>query len=173
MRSATGIISKLRALASGLLAAVVFGAFLVLAGDVMEPMPSNAILLLDDGAGRYFSPPLMMEDNRSLLVEVEYGSLQKMVVPATDEVRVLADGLLPFDYVYVNMTARVFYIYPKEGAILLRLGTKQEARTLGYSPDKEHVNRGGFMDIYSVVTSVLRRFDLRKGRWTADGDWNR
>lgn len=79
--------------------------------------------------------------------------------------------------VLVDDEARTYFAPPcvaKQGN--LRVVTAAEVHDLGYSPDRDCVNEGGFMqDGRSLTGKLLEAIGLFKplpSRWNADGTWN-
>lgn len=154
----------------------ILGFFLFISSVTIRTIPDNAIVYVDEETKEYFSPALVRSDQRDFCAPVRYSSMQDAhIQPASSEVEAIVAEVLPDgdDIVYVDLKRDVFSILPVKGARVVVPSTKGKIRKQGYSPDRDHVDRRGFVDKpRGWFGFAMEKIGLRKPRWTESGEWN-
>lgn len=154
----------------------ILGFFLFIGSETIQTIPDSAIVYVDEETKEYFSPPLVRSDQRNFCAPVSYSLMQdEHIQPASSEVEAIVAEMPPNgdDIVYVDLKREVFSILPVKGARVVVPLTKGEIRKQGYSPDRDHVDRRGFVDKpRGWFGFAMEKVGLRKPRWTESGEWN-
>ena len=131
------------------LVVVVFLAMIGLGIGTMQPMPDNAVVLLDPLEETYIAPPCL---EFSAEQEAEFSRLTRDVFTFEDSIDVFED------------------------ITELRYADAARARHLKFRPDPDCRDQGAFTsDGRSVTGLVLQNLGVlpeKPRRWTDDGDWN-
>lgn len=143
--------------------------------EVTQLLPGNAVVLVDNATREYFSPALLAQDPRPLLV---FGPLPDdkgdwRVAPLDSWME--TDGVVDpseAQLAYFDVKTHLYYYREPPGHRVLIAGRLDELAGRGFKPDPEHRKQGAFLDTHSLLVDVLMGSGFRQPRWTAEGDWN-
>jgi len=149
-------------------------AVLLLGGlRVVDYIPDNAVVYLDESK-TYYSPPLLWEDSRPFYVAMSPEEVRKHGLPHVSQQptsdQEWDDIAEEFRFVWVYNKDKTWTLFrPRDATCVLPVekGTIKEKGE--YSPDRRHVNAGGFYG--KTRPLALHVLGLTKSRWNPDGSW--
>ena len=148
-------------------------ALIYFAGETIEFMPDNALLLIDMASNTYYSPPLLESDERNFLFVTALGyARDNKIKVAREDLASLVESLPNDKVIFLDMKNSIFYLLPQDGYTSLYPDKYSSIKEKGYSPDERHRDLDGFTDNYrGVIEIFMDLIGKRNGRWTEAGGW--
>jgi hypothetical protein len=163
-----------RRVASIFIGLAVLAVLALLGLEGMDYIPDNALVYVDESK-TYYSPPLLWDDSRPFYVSMPLEEVRtrgfRHVSRQPTSNREWDEVAQEFTFVWVYNKDKTWTEFrPRDGVCVIAVekgtikGKKGE-----YSPDRDHVNGGGFHGkSHSLILHLLR---LNESRWNSDGSW--
>ena len=148
---------------------------------VIETIPDNAIVLVDEKSEIIYSPPLLEQDNRKFLIFTPTEIAEEVNLHLDESYYIKGNGFKSevsifkeHHYVWVDETKMTFFPpeFDSQDYIFVQTQYYGKAKEMGFKRDKLHDNWGGFARDENMLQKIVELFGYDLGRWDEDGNWN-